>query len=726
MSFLYEISQKIMVDNIVASENKEVELNAKRFINNLNIELQRINSTADDWAAWDDTYQFIEANNTAYIDSNLADETFINLRLNMMLFMDPSRQMVFGKVYNIENKTAVGLQNTEISQISKNDFLYTNDTEQTEGGLILFGGAPMLVMSHPILTSASEGPIRGTLIMGRFFDKSESNALAEVVGLPLDTFTIGSSEMPGDFQLASKSLSSNEPVFTHVLNETNVAGYVLLQDVSGAPILITRVDSYRSGYLQGKTGLNYLIVSFAVLGVVIFAVTALLLEKIVLSRLSRLTEGVVKISQSNDKSNYVVVQGHDELSNLGCKINSMLTTIRQSREELRKHAESLESKVAERTADLKESQEKLKSIFTASPDAIIATDLKGNITECNRQMYESSGYVRDDLIGKPAFSFMTDTDSKRISEGLEKTIEDGSTANLECSLTKKDRSVYPAELTISSLRDAQGVPAGFVAIIRDLTAKKRLEERLFQVERLAAIGELAGMVGHDIRNPLQSIKGAAYYIKTKADSRLSEKEKTMLMTIESAIDYSDKIVDDLLEYSREIKLDFRETTPKALIQNLLFNLEIPSNIQFKDATGEEPEIVVDSAKLNRVFLNLVKNAFDAMPDGGMLVIRSEMSNGNVVFSFMDTGAGMTQETLTKLWTPLFTTKAKGMGFGLAICKRLVEAHNGRIFVESTIGKGTTFKLVIPVNPPEKTNSNFLVDAARIVVSRETGTSIASK
>jgi signal transduction histidine kinase len=177
----------------------------------------------------------------------------------------------------------------------------------------------------------------------------------------------------------------------------------------------------------------------------------------------------------------------------------------------------------------------------------------------------------------------------------------------------------------------------------------------------------------------------------------------MLQTIDDCIDYSDKIVNDLLEYSREIKLDIRETTAKTLIQNLLSNLEIPNTIQVKDFTVEEPKIMVDAEKLKRVFFNIVKNAFDAMPNGGVLVIKSESSNGYVVFSFTDTGTGMTQETLSKLWTPLFTTKAKGMGFGLPICKRLVEAHGGKISVESAVGKGTTFTITVPIKRKQPEN-----------------------
>ena len=114
-------------------------------------------------------------------------------------------------------------------------------------------------------------------------------------------------------------------------------------------------------------------------------------------------------------------------------------------------------------------------------------------------------------------------------------------------------------------------------------------------------------------------------------------------------------------------------------------------------TEDEPELTVDVEKMKRVFSNVIKNAFDAMPNGGVLTIRSDKTENHVCFSFIDTGTGMSEETLQKLWTPLFTTKAKGMGFGLPICERIVEAHGGKISVESNVGKGTTLAITIPTN-----------------------------
>jgi PAS domain S-box-containing protein len=239
---------------------------------------------------------------------------------------------------------------------------------------------------------------------------------------------------------------------------------------------------------------------------------------------------------------------------------------------------------------------------------------------------------------------------------------------------------------------------GLEKLVKDRTKQlKEAQAKLVKSERLAAIGELAGMVGHDIRNPLTSIKNAAYYLESKGDAITDEKRNTMLSIINKSINQANKIVNDLLDYSREIILELVETTPKAILQNALENMLIPDRIQIRDCTKKE-QITVDSAKLERVFVNLINNAIDAIPEKGTITITSKIYNQTMIISFKDSGNGISKENVQKMFTPLFTTKAKGMGLGLAICKRIIEAHNGKITVKSKQGYGTTFTLRLPLKP----------------------------
>ena len=141
-----------------------------------------------------------------------------------------------------------------------------------------------------------------------------------------------------------------------------------------------------------------------------------------------------------------------------------------------------------------------------------------------------------------------------------------------------------------------------------------------------------------------------------------------------------------------------ECTPNSLLKEALPMIQIPDNTKIADYTLDEPKIKADVGKIVRVFINLIKNAVDAMPEGGTLEIRSTTTNDNLNITFTDTGKGISEEVMAKLFTPLFTTKAQGMGFGLAICKREVEAHGGTITVKNTVGKGTTFTIALSIEP----------------------------
>jgi PAS domain S-box-containing protein len=225
---------------------------------------------------------------------------------------------------------------------------------------------------------------------------------------------------------------------------------------------------------------------------------------------------------------------------------------------------------------------------------------------------------------------------------------------------------------------------------------KEMQQQLVRSERLAAIGELAAMIGHDLRNPLTGIAGATYYLKTRWGSKIDKKSKEMLGFIEKDIENSNKIINDLLEYSREVKLDLDESNPRLILKEALSTVKIPKNVRVSDLTRDQPKMSVDTGKMKRVFMNIIKNAVDAMPKGGKLTIESRESKGDLEIVFSDTGVGMSEETLKNLFRPLFTTKAKGMGLGLPICKRLVEAHGGKIQASSTVGKGSTLIVMLPV------------------------------
>jgi PAS domain S-box-containing protein len=311
--------------------------------------------------------------------------------------------------------------------------------------------------------------------------------------------------------------------------------------------------------------------------------------------------------------------------------------------------------------------------------------------------------------------------------GVKKIFENGATEDRHDWLYKDDTGRRDwIELIVTPIKDKEGNVVAALELAVNVTERrqmqnklteysqkleqlvaKRTEEleqtqaKLLKSERLAAIGELAGMVGHDLRNPLTGIKNAAYYLKKKGSACTDDNRREMLEIIDNAIEHANTTINDLLDYSREMHLELAECSPKSLLKGALSIVQIPDHIEIIDSTLNEPTIRADAVKMERVFINLIKNAIDAMAKKGTLKIRSTQTNGNVEIAFADTGTGIPENIMAKLFTPLTTTKAQGMGFGLAICKRIVEAHGGKITVESVAGKGATFTITLPIEPKLK-------------------------
>jgi PAS domain S-box-containing protein len=371
-----------------------------------------------------------------------------------------------------------------------------------------------------------------------------------------------------------------------------------------------------------------------------------------------------------------------------------ITERKRMENNLRHYSERLEELVSERTKKLAESEKKYRQVIEAAQEGLLTYDVNGVVTLVNPCLSKILGYAPEEMVGKKLLTFVDDEDVSSVKAGVERR-RLGIADTYEIRLIRKDGSRVYTNATASPITDENGEFTGGLALLSDITERKKLEAQLLESQRLATIGSTAAMVGHDLRNPLQGISTAAYYLKEVEQSKLSKEGKEMLQLITEGVERSDRIIEDLLEYSREIHLELTETDLRSITKDALAHLKIPSVVRLVNSTENEPKLRLDTEKMRRVFLNLLQNAIDAMPDGGTLTITSKISNPNLEIAFKDTGVGMTPETIRKLWSPFHTTKAKGMGLGLAICKRIVEAHGGSICAESALGKGSTFTVRLP-------------------------------
>ncbi len=228
-------------------------------------------------------------------------------------------------------------------------------------------------------------------------------------------------------------------------------------------------------------------------------------------------------------------------------------------------------------------------------------------------------------------------------------------------------------------------------------ALRDTQEELVRNERLAVLGQLTSSVGHELRNPLSVISNAVYYLRL-VQPQADEKVVDYLNILQTETRRAEKIITDLLDFSRSKTADCHPLDVTGLINQTLERFPVPEGIHL--AFQPEPDlplIYADPFQMLQVFGNLIVNACQAMPDGGALTIKAQRSLETVALSISDTGAGIAPENMKKLFEPLFTTKPRGIGLGLAICKKWVEVNNGRIEVQSELGKGSTFTILLPIS-----------------------------
>jgi PAS domain S-box-containing protein len=312
-------------------------------------------------------------------------------------------------------------------------------------------------------------------------------------------------------------------------------------------------------------------------------------------------------------------------------------------------------------------------------------------------------------------------DREAINKTMEQMLFKGvaSKASFDYRIIREDGSVR----TIHSERmirevDDDKKPKRMVGVEQDITERKQIEQKLEEhtknleklvdertkqlkdAERLATIGQTAGMIGHDIRNPLQAIVGELFLIKqdvdSSPDSQCKRNTQESLGTIQEQIDYINKIISDLQDYARPLKPELVEVDLCIAIPQLLSTVKVPNNIQaFARCDKRLRKLKLDLTFLKRILVNLAINAIQAMPNGGKLIFRAFEQDNQTIITVEDTGVGIPDEIKPKIFQPLMTTKSKGQGFGLAVVKRLVEAQGGTITFESKVGRGTQFKITFP-------------------------------
>jgi len=654
-------------------------------------EVATLDRTTTDYSAWNQTYSFLQGKNPKYGSSDLPPVTLAQLKLNFVVVLDNSGRKVFSRGFNLVTLDEAPLPAGLLDHLKPGSLLTTHKDESSKVlGILMLAPGPFLVDSRPVLTSNSDGPILGTLVMGRALDADEVLRLGAMTHLSIDLQRIDLPDVPPEYRLAGNGLGDSEPVRVQVRSPESIAAYKAVTDVYGKPAVVFRALLPRQIYQQGQTTLLQFFLLLLAASLAFGAVTLYLLERTVLSRVANLSESITRIGTSGDLSGRLEVAGKDELAFLGGAINGMLEDLGKAQVE--RH----------------EGRTRLDLMIDKMPAVLWTTDKDLRFTSSVGAALESLGLQSNQAVGMTLTDFFRTDDPEFTSAAAHRRALAGEAVTYELEWGKHvfDSHVQP-------LRDSDGEITGVIGVALDITDRKVLADQLRQSQKMQAIGQLAGGVAHDFNNLLMVVKGHAEILR----DRLSESSPLLnnVEQVDKAVDRASSLTRQLLAFSRMQVLHARVLDLNEVVGGMIkmFSRVIGENIEMTFVPGRKlGPVKADPSQVEQVLLNLVVNARDAMPQGGRLTIETsnieldrdysakhhDIEPGPwVMLTVTDTGCGMDTETQSHIFEPFFTTKAqgKGTGLGLATVYGVVKQSGGFIYVYSEVGHGTTFKIYLP-------------------------------
>jgi len=367
--------------------------------------------------------------------------------------------------------------------------------------------------------------------------------------------------------------------------------------------------------------------------------------------------------------------------------------------------------------ELREAHDFLDKLIRSSPNAIIATDLDGNIIIWNRGAEEILGYRADEVIGKMNIEQIYPEDMAKEVMKMMRSPEHGDVGRLRSYpivYVRRDGGVIEGNLSSAIIYDAQGKEMASVGIFVDLRERLDMEselretqEKLLQSEKLAAMGRLTSQIAHELNNPLYGIMNTLELLKTEVPAE-NKRRKILDMALSETVRLTD-LLRKMLSFSKPEEEERQLTDVNQVLDEILLLVKkqlLENSVRISSSLADDLGMIYASrSQLRQVFLNMIANARDAMPDGGTLTVNTMRKEDYIHIQIADTGTGIREENLNKIFDAFFTTKdsVKDVGLGLSVCYGFIKDHGGDIQVRSKLGSGTTFTIILPTKTQNPTD-----------------------
>jgi PAS domain S-box-containing protein len=696
----YYIQQRAILPSYQQQERRIIREQALHIRALLEYKLKELDRFCYDWAAWDDTYEFIQTRDPAYIESNLPFTTFRNNNLNLIHYMNNAGEKVWHKFYNL--KTGKPYEEDDFWSrpqwdLDEEPFLQIEGVEDSATGLIKLKQGVMLIAARPILRSSAAGDIRGRLIMGRMLEGEVTSYIKEHMRKNVEFVPWNVAEARHSAE--DMALLRSGKVFCGPTGDNNeyMCGHVALFDLWGKPVTVARLRTERTLMKQGEKALLRNVQGNLIAGTIVLLFMLAVMHRYVILPLRRLTSSVQNIRHKPEWAELPQgLKGADEIGILAREFDGMLERISAQIE--------FKDSIAEK---LERSRARTRLMLDTTPDVILTASADGTIKTCNRAIESLLGYDCSMVPGMKIFALMAPPYRERMKHHL--AVGDTVTchcftAGCEANALKSDGSEVPVHMRGCPM-DKTPEPM-LLWTMRDISELKAMHEKVAHHERLAAIGQMAASVAHDVRNPLTGISGGVQLLLKQNELTASQK-----MVLEEMLALADRIehtVTQMLAFSKRWEPTIHKINLVQFLENI--GAELSEHPGFEDIdfafSGEKRLfIMADPELMRQVFNNLYQNAQEAMDNGGKIGTVVTRYAGMAKVLIKDRGAGMQEDVVGRVLEPFYSTKNEGTGLGLSICQKIVEAHDGQIRFDSKPGEGTTVTVTLPLGNQELLGHN---------------------
>jgi len=621
-----------------------------------------LSAIAGDWAPWDDTYDFVAGERSDYVQRNINADVFANLHISFLIIANQTGGIVYAGSYDAANRTIVPVSPALISEIRPDSPLLTvHDSRADVTGIVMFPEGPALVTSHPIVRTDFSGPARGVVIMGQYIDSSGVQGMMGQTDSTVEILPVGQAN------LSSLGFSDEKGVSPYYIiqpeSADTVAGYALLNDIYGKPALVVKMTEPRALYLEGISTVYQFILILLFTEMLFGFVMIFFLDRVVLSRIKKLSSQVRRIGSGEDRTARVTYTGSDELSVLAREINAMLDDIEMTNSELLS-SETRFRELAENTSDVLFTLETTGKVQYATPSI-------------NRY-----GYLVEEVVGWDFSRLVYTRDRTRVALEFHQQIAEGSPLISTFRLVDKWGFIHWIEAKSTLSMDVFGKPTGVNGVLRDFTDRRRAEEAIVLANK--KLNLLNNITRHDILNTITALLGCVDMANATKDP--SEREELL-----GEIKDLTRVIQRQIEFTREYQ-SVGVNAPawqnvKVILNRTIVNFA-GSGVKFS-VDIENTEIYADPL-LEKVFYNLIDNAIRYGEHLTTIRFYYQISDVGLTLICEDDGVGIPAKDKETIFERGI---GKNTGMGLFLTREIL-AITG-IAIRETGKDGARFEMQIP-------------------------------